>query len=1072
MSGETASLIIALKSIGADAVRRELSETATFASKSAKESAAVFTQAYKDRNATALHWYNTETDRLRDMGILQQRDLDAFKAKEAQKQDALRKTAALAKETAMGQRDAQVVAYNKVMAARDTGMGPRDSHVDVWKAVQADKIAAAKIAAATERLELAKTRVLENKATSERKQEAREVERARVTAAREAARQERASAAAGSKGFKVGIGAVAGQGFSVGGIASVNPYAAAGVAAAYMVKNVATDLVREATVWEKFKVALTDIEGSAAKAKETTDDLYELAKRPGIGLKEAEQTYIQFRALSMEGEKAQKVIKAVSNAVALSGGGAVEFQRVNYQITQMLSKGKVLEEDLRIMRNSLPRLTVAMRDAFGTTTAEGIRKAGVNAEQFLDKIVTQFEKLPAASQTLESTLENAATAQSRFKASLIGTDYVKEKLAGWTGLLESMTKIVEGESVKWGALFKSAFTQGPGAAINDFAAGAFTQTPEQVRAMEMYEKQMQLNKLRQGGDAKQYARNDKGELYSISLQDKIEMLREELEAYGREVRMAQVNKFIAGLPSLKTEGPAAEVKASASILLENQKLGIALSNNSAYEKARLTLAAEYAYKIGEAKTEEDKIALAKQRGLQFALLAKKNREDEAAALRNVVMETDKLVLQNSKLDQYTKSRMQIERDFEKPMQDAQGNEALLAALQTQKDARLKGVDKQEAEALDAIVVATEKLLRQNSKLKDFALERVEIQEEYRRKIEEAANAELQAALVRQRDAELDLVKKREDEKKTESGKALSLQFAPEGDKLVIEYEKNRQLIVDATFKTGEERNRVMKALNDQYVRDQAQMLAQSAMTVTSAGQSLFGDLASSYKMGVDYRYDLEKAAINKTLSLTGLEGAARIAQQQKRDDALQALDEKRQAQMEGTYMTMFMISKGFALAESVLKLNLAIAQAAASGPFPANLAAMAAVAASVGSVVSNIAAINYAGAYDKGGDIPAGQVGMVGENGLEFVQGPAHVTSTKDTAKLLAGAGAAPIVNVMNYSGQNVQVQQGTDPGTIDIIVGEVAKRVEGQLATGIRSGRGEVQSAIKETYALTRSGY
>jgi hypothetical protein len=60
---------------------------------------------------------------------------------------------------------------------------------------------------------------------------------------------------------------------------------------------------------------------------------------------------------------------------------------------------------------------------------------------------------------------------------------------------------------------------------------------------------------------------------------------------------------------------------------------------------------------------------------------------------------------------------------------------------------------------------------------------------------------------------------------------------------------------------------------------------------------------------------------------------------------------------------------------------------------------------------------------------------------------------------------------VMNYSGQPVQVQQGSDPDTIEIIVGQVAKRVEGQLATGVRSGRGEFQGALKETYNLTRNG-
>lgn len=242
---------------------------------------------------------------------------------------------------------------------------------------------------------------------------------------------------------RVGLGFMAGQGVSVGGLASVSMGTAAAVATAYAVKNVTSDLVQEAAKWEKMAIALGDIEGSGERANKVIADLYELAKRPGIGLKEAEQTYIQFRALNMEGEKAQRVIKAVSNAVALSGGGATEFERVNYQITQMLSKGKVLEEDLRIMRNSLPRLTTAMREAFGTTTAEGIRNSGVNAEQFLAGIVAQFEKLPTASQTLESELENAATAMSKFKAAFVDTEAVKNWLGVATKIIEKLTKIKE-----------------------------------------------------------------------------------------------------------------------------------------------------------------------------------------------------------------------------------------------------------------------------------------------------------------------------------------------------------------------------------------------------------------------------------------------------------------------------------------------------------------------------------------------------------------------------------------------------------------------------------------------------
>ncbi|MBL0320198.1 MAG: hypothetical protein IPP74_13060 [Alphaproteobacteria bacterium] len=106
--------------------------------------------------------------------------------------------------------------------------------------------------------------------------------------------------------------------------------------------------------------------------------------------------------------------------------------------------------------------------------------------------------------------------------------------------------------------------------------------------------------------------------------------------------------------------------------------------------------------------------------------------------------------------------------------------------------------------------------------------------------------------------------------------------------------------------------------------------------------------------------------------------------------------------------------------------------------------------------------------YDKGGFIPAGQVGLVGEVGPELVSGPARVTSRADTAAMF---GAKPTVNIYNYGNDNVNVKQSSDGKSIDVFVGEVAKRAESQMATGLRSGRGEFSSALKDTFNLTRQG-
>lgn len=69
------------------------------------------------------------------------------------------------------------------------------------------------------------------------------------------------------------------------------------------------------------------------------------------------------------------------------------------------------------------------------------------------------------------------------------------------------------------------------------------------------------------------------------------------------------------------------------------------------------------------------------------------------------------------------------------------------------------------------------------------------------------------------------------------------------------------------------------------------------------------------------------------------------------------------------------------------------------------------------------AAYSYAGMFDKGGDIAAGEVGIVGENGAELVRGPVSVTGRRDTAALMRNQdpAAAPIFNVYAVPGQSAK---------------------------------------------------
>lgn len=102
------------------------------------------------------------------------------------------------------------------------------------------------------------------------------------------------------------------------------------------------------------------------------------------------------------------------------------------------------------------------------------------------------------------------------------------------------------------------------------------------------------------------------------------------------------------------------------------------------------------------------------------------------------------------------------------------------------------------------------------------------------------------------------------------------------------------------------------------------------------------------------------------------------------------------------YAHLFAMQKAFAVASGTINMFRSISEAQAQ-PFPANIPLALKAAAEGAALLAQISSTNYAGAYDRGGDIPAGQIGLVGERGPELVRGPATVTSRTDTARALGG---------------------------------------------------------------------
>lgn len=156
-------------------------------------------------------------------------------------------------------------------------------------------------------------------------------------------------------------------------------------------------------------------------------------------------------------------------------------------------------------------------------------------------------------------------------------------------------------------------------------------------------------------------------------------------------------------------------------------------------------------------------------------------------------------------------------------------------------------------------------------------------------------------------------------------------------------------------------------------------------------------------------------------ALAGIEQARQLAQlsaAQSTFGELADLTKTFAGEQSGIYKIMFAAQKGFAIAQSLIAIQQGIAQAAAN-PFPANLAAMATVAAATASIIGNIQAVGMA--HDGIDSVP--------QDGTWLLQKGERVTTAETSAKLdqtLAniqagmggsGAGGKPVQVTVNMPG-------------------------------------------------------
>lgn len=146
--------------------------------------------------------------------------------------------------------------------------------------------------------------------------------------------------------------------------------------------------------------------GSAAYAGRQFEDLKEVAKLPGLGLGEAVKGSINLQAIGLSAGKSERILQSFGNAVASVGKGRVEFERAIYGISQLANTEFPLGEDLNIVADALPQVRSLLKDTFGATRSDDLKKMGVSSKQVLDAILTGLEKLPKVNGGIKNAFEN------------------------------------------------------------------------------------------------------------------------------------------------------------------------------------------------------------------------------------------------------------------------------------------------------------------------------------------------------------------------------------------------------------------------------------------------------------------------------------------------------------------------------------------------------------------------------------------------------------------------------------------------------------------------------------------
>ena len=178
----------------------------------------------------------------------------------------------------------------------------------------------------------------------------------------------------------------------------------------------AASSIQAAARLDALEMGLQAITGGARSARVQVARLADVARQTaGLGFEEAVQAAVRLQSVGFSAEFAERAVRAFGNAVAMTGGGKWELERIVFQLTQMAAAGKVITQDLRPVLQTAPAVSKAVTALFGTTSAEAINQQVRDAREFLEILVEYLETFPRVAGGVRKALDDLSTAMFRLR---------------------------------------------------------------------------------------------------------------------------------------------------------------------------------------------------------------------------------------------------------------------------------------------------------------------------------------------------------------------------------------------------------------------------------------------------------------------------------------------------------------------------------------------------------------------------------------------------------------------------------------------------------------------------------